>query len=281
MPRLPVVAGQFYDDDSELLRKDLEQCFSSDLGPHSINNTEAKPLIKGIISPHAGYLYSGPCAAHAYNELSMSKKPDVFILLGTSHSGYKTCLSSEDWQTPLGLVKNDIELCSKLSEALQLPINNIAHKNEHSIEVQLPFLQFVVKKPIIVPLMVSHDIDPVDLGKRLKFFISRLKKQVTVIASSDFTHYGISYGYMPFVSNQKDNLYKLDKAAIDLILAGKTGKFLDFIEEKGATICGAMPISVLLEAIAPAKGELLKYYTSADITGDYSNAVGYASIIFR
>jgi AmmeMemoRadiSam system protein B len=276
--RLPCVAGQFYDDEG--LEGQIGECFTHDLGPGALPTKKRSGTIKAAIAPHAGYIYSGPCAAWAYKRIAEAELPDAFLMLGPSHSGFRTCFSAEDWQTPLGVVKTDRELAELLSGKTAVPINESSHAREHSIEVQLPFLQFAVKKPKIVPLMVSHDLDPIELGKKLKKAIAESKKKICIVCSSDFTHYGINYGFMPFNTNRKENLYKLDKQAIDLILQKKSGKFIDFVQDGRATICGAFPIAVLLEATDFEKAELLKYYTSGDIVNDYSSAVGYASIIF-
>jgi AmmeMemoRadiSam system protein B len=276
--RLPVVAGQFYDDDG--LVEQIKRCFLHPLGPGSLPSARKSGILSAAICPHAGYVFSGPCASWAYKAVAEAGLPDVFIMLGASHSGRTSCFSSDDWAVPNGTVKNDKELTLLLSDKLGIPVDERPHANEHSIEVQLPFLQFAVKSPKIVPLMVSHDLDPIELGKNLKKALVHSRKKYVVIASSDFTHYGVNYGYMPFRDDKKGNLYRLDKSAIDFILQKKTGRFLDFVDDTHATICGSLPVAVLLEAIDFEKSELLKYYTSGDLTGDYSSAVGYASIVF-
>ncbi|MFH0978947.1 MAG: AmmeMemoRadiSam system protein B [Candidatus Woesearchaeota archaeon] len=277
--RLPVVAGQFYAEDN--LDEQVKECFLHQLGPGSLPVARVSGFVKGIISPHAGFMFSGPCAAFGFKEIAESVKPDVFLVLGLSHSGLPTCFSADDWRTPLGVVKNDKDFVNFLSEKTGVPINERAHATEHSIEVQLPFLQFCVKKPIFAPLMVSHDLNPHELASSLKKAIADSKERVCIIASSDFTHYGINYGFIPFASNKKENLYKLDKGAIECILQLKSGKFLDYVDNTRATICGSLPIAVLLDLVQAEKAELLQYYTSGDINNDYSSAVGYASISFR
>ncbi|MBW2999636.1 AmmeMemoRadiSam system protein B [Candidatus Woesearchaeota archaeon] len=239
--------------------------------------------ILGAIAPHAGYMFSGPCAAFVYKEIAESKLPDLFIMLGLDHTGFgDNCVCLDDWQTPLGVVKTDKEFGKEL-EKNGIPFNPEAHFAEHSIEVQLPFLQFIFKEKMekirIVPVMITHDYK--EVAEKIKKTIAQSKKRVCIIASSDFTHYGPSYGFTPFTDNPKENLEKLDKGAVEQIKSLEPEKFLSYAEK--TTICGMMPIAVLMELLKEKakKVELLKYYTSGDITKDYRNAVGYASIIFK
>jgi AmmeMemoRadiSam system protein B len=285
MPRKPVVAGQFYEGSSRELDKQITDCFSSKFGPGALPLKKRTKKILGIISPHAGYQFSGPCAAWAYKELAESKLPDLFILLGLSHAGHPSCISLEDWETPFGLVKNDIEFGNALIKNSNLKQNESAHQHEHSIEVQLPFLQFINKesrdKLKISPIIASPDIKYEDLAKSIATTIKSQNKRTIIIASSDFTHFGLNYGYFPFSKDVKDNMYQLDNKAIEHIKSLNAYRFLDYIEETGATICGKYPIAVLIEIcklLGAKKARLMHYYTSGDIIGDYGSAVGYGAI---
>jgi AmmeMemoRadiSam system protein B len=264
MIREPIVAGQFYED--VRLKEQLQECFSG------VDVTENKKL-RACISPHAGFVFSGKCAAHSFSNMP---KADTYVILGLSHEGHANSVSYADWRTPLGVLKNDLEFSRKL----KIKNNENTHKHEHSIEVQLPFLQHVHPDAKIVPIIVS---DHSSVAEEIARVSEELKRRVIVIASSDFTHYGPVYNYLPFRINAKEKLYKLDKGAIDFILQFDLTGFLGYIGETGATICGREPIAVLLEYCKIAgikKSKLLKYYTSGDIFGDYSAAVGYASIGF-
>jgi hypothetical protein len=279
MTRQPIVAGQFYPADFSSLDKKIKDCFLSKFGPGDFPITKREKDIIGIISPHAGYPFSGPCAAWAFKEIAESKFPDIFIMLGLSHSGHQSCKSVEDWATPFGIVKTD----KSFLKEIDLPVDEEAHSNEHSIEVQLPFLQFANKdlldKIRIAPIMASHDIPPEEIASII--FKAVKDRNVIVIASSDFTHYGPNYGYMPFSDNIKDNMYKLDKGALDNIKKLNSKGFLDYTDKTHATICGRYPIATLLELVkklGAKKASLLHYYTSGDVIGDYRNSVGYASI---
>ncbi len=258
--RNPAAAGRFYPADSETLRKMIERCFSSQLGPGKENIADR---LKAAVVPHAGYVYSGPCAAHVYSRLS----PSTAVVLGTNHTGSGSGLdtSGEDWVTPLGEIKLDREMRDKLMEECDIKIEESAHALEHSIEVQLPFLQFKGFEKF-VPISVSHlpRARLMELGEAL-----REVSPPVILASSDFSHY---------VSQKTAE--RIDLQAIELIEKGDADSFLDFVEKNHASICGAAPIAALLYALQ-SKGKLLKYYTSGEVTGDRDQVVGYGAIGFR
>ncbi len=281
--RKPIVAGQFYKANFEDLDKQLRGCFESKFGPGALPTSRRDKRLIGIISPHAGYAFSGPGAAWAFKEIAESRFPDLFIMLGLSHSGFPTCVSLEDWETPLGIVKND----RGFGKSLGILINENAHQHEHSIEVQLPFLQFVNKDRLndirICPIIASEDMAYREIAGKIADTIKQAKKEAVIIASSDFTHYGFSYGYVPFTDNIKENMYKLDREAIAHILNLNPGQFLNYIDKTNATICGKYPIAACIELcnlLGAKRANLLHYYTSGDVIGDYGSAVGYGAIGF-
>ncbi|MCP3683016.1 MAG: AmmeMemoRadiSam system protein B [bacterium] len=285
MSRKPVVAGQFYESDFGDLDAQIKKCFLSEKGPGDMPVSRGPAKVVAAIVPHAGYVFSGPCAAWAYKEIAESAFPDVFIILGPNHMGsLKTSISLETFETPFGPVTVDEEFAQKLAKKSGIPIDASTHKAEHSIEVQLPFLQFVNKDRLkdikFVPIGISHDVDYKKLGLDIKETIFDLDRKAVIIASSDFTHYGHNYGYVPFSSDIPKRLYALDAGAIEFIKKFDSEGFLNYVYETGATICGAMAIAVLLNAVNTKKARLLQYYTSSDIIGDYKNAVGYASVLF-
>ena len=275
-------SGLFYEALQKELLDQLKSCFLSDFGPgklpkqaHTANN---KANIKGIIVPHAGYSYSGPCAAHSYLAVAEAENPDLFIILGTSHDSCKSCLNDEDWKIPLGIAKIDKAFADALVHN-GIPKDNHAHIKEHSIEVQLPFLQFIKKKFLFVPILVSENYQQV--ADSLLKTLQQTNKKAVIIASSDFTHYGKNYNFLPFDKNVKQNLYDLDKGAIKYIQNMDSVSFLKYIEKTSTTICGKYAIAALIRILNHSKVQLLKYYTSADITNqDYSMAVGYAALKF-
>jgi len=288
MVRKAIVAGQFYESDFNELQEQIKQSFLHEKGPGALPIKKREKNILGIIGPHAGYFFSGAGAAWSFKEIAESKFPDTYIMIGLSHSSFRSCVSLQDWETPFGVVKVDKAFGERLVRNSRLKEDEFAHSQEHSIEVQLPFLQYVNKdyldKLRIAPIIASPDLKYTNLAESIKKIIQDLKRKVCIIASSDFTHYGINYGYMPFTEDIKKNLYNLDNKAIEFIKKLDAYHFLEYTERTGATICGKYPIAVtidLCKMLGAKKARLLQYYTSGDIINDYSSAVGYASIVFE
>ena len=290
MPRKPIVAGMFYESDFGELDKQITKCFKdSKFGPGELPTKKRNKEIIGAIAPHAGYQFSGTGQAWVYKEIGESELPDVFVILGTNHTGIgKSSTLLKDFETPFGAVKVDTDFAQKLINAGWVINSEEVHSQEHSIEVQLPFLQFVQRdyldKLRIVPIAVSSGANYELFGKTIVKVAKEQKKKICLIASSDFTHYGVNYGYVPFVYNIKESLEALDLGAINHIKKLDAWSFINYVDDHKATICGAYAIAILIEAckeLGAKKVELLQYYTSGDIVRDYSNAVGYASIVIR
>lgn len=291
MERHPVVSGQFYDKNPEKLMERIKWCFLSDFGPKSLPKRGSKNYFAAIV-PHAGYIYSGPAAAHVYKEIGEMKKIDTFVIIGTNHSGLGPSISifpEGVWKTPLGDVMVDYELSSEIVTNSKLAeFDTRAHAYEHSVEVQLPFLQFLFENVKIVPIVFRGDEileEAKDLADSIEKAAKNLGRKIFVIASSDFTHYGKAYNYLPFFGSNdeiKKKIYELDSNAIKEITQLHEMKFLRYVHRTGATICGFAPIiATIFYAKKHVKGgKLLKHYCSGDISGDYENCVGYASIIF-
>ncbi len=271
------LAGSWYPADPEELRKML------------INYIEkAKiPKIKGrilaLISPHAGYIYSGQAAAHGFKTL-MEKDIHRVIIIGPSHyAGFQgICVSSYDYyQTPLGKVPVEKTVGENLSHHNLFVFKPEIEAREHSLEMEIPFLQIALKDFKIVPLIVGSikEKDYIEVANLLRPFIS---DKTLIVVSSDFTHYGRRFGYLPFTENIKDNLKRLDLKAVDYIIKKDFNGYQKYLRETGITICGRVPIGILLELLpAEAEGQLLNYYTSGDLLNDYSNSVSYVSIVFK
>ncbi len=296
-----VVSGSFYEKDKESLKRQIESCFKYKFGA-GINSLKSKnkkniQRIFSIIVPHAGYAFSGYCASHAYAELVKldPKKDTTFIILGPNHTRQSNAdfsVSLEDFQTPLGPVINHSEFSQELINQEKLVKHDeSAHEQEHSIEVQLPFLQYIFKKFMIIPIVCStQDYKKLDtFAKSLSELIKKQEKknpnlQFVIIASSDFTHYGPNYDFVPFPLNQetKKNLYKFDKQVIDQITQLNSKAF--FTQAKKSTICGLSTITIAIETsklLGAKTCQLLKYYSSGDIIQDYENSVGYASLVIQ
>lgn len=284
--RKPAVAGQFYEAGFNDLDKQLRECFLSKRGPGETPSKRMNREIKAVIAPHAGYMFSGACAAWAYKEIGESGFADVYIIIGPSHYGIeKAAITTEPFSMPFGIVRVDSGFAGALLKKKAVVINDDAHANEHCIEVQLPFLQFVSKDCLdrlkIVPILVSHDTDYKKLGLDLKEAIMESGKKAVVIASSDFTHYGRNYHYIPFSSDIQKRMYGLDEKAIEFVKNLNPDGLVNYCYDTGATICGSAAIAAMLSSVKAKKAELLQYYTSADLAGDYRNAVGYASMVIK
>ncbi len=266
--RTPIANGMFYPSNPKILKENIEEL---------LNQTRFKKRIpKGfaVITPHAGYYYAGKGMAFSFKALKDFK---TYVILGTNHTNSKTCLCSQDFLTPLGIIKTDKTVLEKLKKVF--PVNNESHSMEHSIEVILPFLQITKPNARIIAIQTG-----VFTEKQVKA-LNKIKNAGFII-SSDFTHYGKNYHYYgnpPFTKNVKKNLYELDKKAINEIINFNIQGFKKFLMKTNSTICGNKAILLFMKACSNnhVKGELLNYYTSGDVNHEWSNCVGYASIVFR
>ncbi|MFC1752994.1 AmmeMemoRadiSam system protein B [Thermoproteota archaeon] len=283
--RKAVSAGKFYAAEFTDLQQMITDCFNHERGPGDLPVTSRKGKVLGVMAPHAGYPFSGPAAAWVYKEIGEAEFPDCYIILGVNHGSPETCSCNQDWETPFGTVRCDLEFVRALKNQGIL-MNNEAHSQEHSIEVQLPFLQFVSKDNLsrlkIVPIMIG-DENFKDYAEKIQATIQELGRSVVIIASGDMTHYGRNYGYIPFEIDVKNKLKELDTNAAGYIQKMDAEGFINFVGYNHATICGKCTVPVMLELLKDkkVKTELLSYYTSGDITEDYKNCVGYAAIVLK
>jgi len=274
--RRPAVAGTFYPSNLKDLKSLLEQLFSS---------TKAKdfPLPKfskliGVVSPHAGYEYSGYVAAKGYSLLkSYAPAPSRVIILGPNHRGVGSIISSstkEFWATPLGNVRVDVEGVKTLSSFSKIiDLDEYSHAYEHSIEVQLPFLQYIYGGDFkIIPICMMEQ----DKRFALEVADAILKvidpEKDLIVASSDFTHY-----------EPQADAQKKDSTLISFIEKLDLDGFYNCIYSMDVTACGFGPIAVLMavsKGLGMTGSKLVSYMTSGDVTGDYDQVVGYASIAF-
>ncbi len=277
--RRPAFASQFYEGDAEALRAQLTGCFLHKLGPQklpTVNQTTHPRNIVGLICPHAGYMYSGHVAASAFYELALDGKPDTVVLLGPNHTGYGSALSimrEGTWQTPLGNVEIDSALADAiLHETKYLDVDEFAHRYEHSLEVQLPFLQFLYGNTFkIVPIcFLMQDYDSaVEIGRALVEALDATNS--VVIASSDMTH-----------EKPAKIAAAQDQAALKAVTDLDAELFYQTIEKQHITACGYAPITALVTYAVGvcAKAQLLSYHNSGDITGNHQKVVAYAAVRF-
>jgi AmmeMemoRadiSam system protein B len=276
--RKPVVSGLFYDSDPETLEKRIDWCYQHPLGPGSRpHKMGEKRNIRGIIVPHAGYQYSGPVAAHAYLELARDGFPDTFVVIGPNHTGLGSGVSimnSGKWETPLGLVEIDRELAQEIQK--QGPIIDeepIGHQGEHSLEVQLPFLQDINPNFRIVPIsMLMQDLETsTEVGMAISKASKILGRNIVVIASTDLTHY-----------KPHEQAQEADQKVINALEHMDEKELQKVVFENHITMCGYGPVTATIVAtreMGATKARILKYATSGDTSGDYSSVVGYLSSI--
>jgi len=269
----------FYAGTAQALRAQIEECFTHRLGPGKLPKVAERKLqtIVGLVCPHAGYMYSGPVAAHAYCNLAADGKPDIVVLFGPNHLGHGSALAlmrDGVWRTPLGDVEIDTVTANLiLKESSIIDVDDSAHAYEHSIEVQLPFLQYLYGSAFkFVPIcFLMQDLQSSrEVGAAVAKALA--DKNALVIASTDMTHY----------EPQKTAEQK-DKAAIEAALELDAESLYSTVEARHMTMCGYGPTIAAItaaKALNAKDARLLSYKTSGDITGDYSSVVGYASITF-
>jgi AmmeMemoRadiSam system protein B len=277
--RAPAVAGLFYPSGADELNQLIELSFKERrFGPGDLPPSKElrRRRIYGIVSPHAGYIYSGAVAANGYYETS-SMNFDRVVMIGPNHYGIGTGLATVRdgiWETPLGQVEIDTELASRISEYSGiLDFDDLAHSRDHCLEVQLPFLQYIKKNQFkVVPIiMIIQDKGTAsEIGESIADSTRTLN--ALLIASSDFTHY-----------EPNSAAHRKDRELIEAILSLDTSIFYTTLERLNVSACGYGAIASIMtaaKALGATKGELLRYATSGDIVGDTNNVVGYASIIF-
>jgi len=267
MIRNPVVSGQFYPASPSQLKAMIEGL---------VDKKAVEEEVIGLVSPHAGYIYSGWVAGAVISKI---KFKDTFIIMGPNHTGMgKPCsiMTEGVWKTPLGEVEIDSELGKRiLATSSYLQEDYAAHQYEHSIEVQIPFLQYFKPDIRIVPIILAYSSGAVykEIGREIAKAIKDSNKEVVIIASSDMTHY-----------EPQESAQRKDVQAIEAILDLNEDELLTRIDELDISMCGYAPAVSLISAakeLGATSAELVKYQTSGDTTGDYSAVVGYAGIIIK
>jgi hypothetical protein len=267
MIREPIVAGSFYPGTESTLRSQIDSLVEK--------SAEKQPAI-GVAVPHAGYMYSAAVAAAVFSRIEI---PDKVILLGPNHTGEGPCFSlypGGKWRTPLG----DVEVDEEFSDSLFSGCNLIkrderAHSGEHSLEVQLPFLQYFNPGVRIVPLTIGiSDIDKYrKVAEAIADTIQKQQKSALIVASTDMTHY-----------EPQDQVKRKDNLAIDSILGLDADGLVKKVELENISMCGCMPVFMMIisaKLLGAKDAKLIKYQTSGDSSGDYSAVVGYAGIVIR
>jgi AmmeMemoRadiSam system protein B/AmmeMemoRadiSam system protein A len=239
--------------------------------------------VQAIISPHAGYRYCGEVMGNVYSTVK-DKEYERVIFLAFSHSYPVRGLSIMDvdaYETPLGNIPIDTEMRDTLLKHSLVNSVDRAHAREHSDENQMPFVQVALKPGWKMISIFVGDMSHADYDTAADILSPFINEETLIVVSSDFTHYGAQYGYIPFTKNVKENMKNLDGGAVEKIIALDFDGFRSYLRDTGATICGRNPISLLIKILPQnIEGKLLKYMTSADVAGDYDMAVGYAGVVF-
>ncbi len=265
MTRKPCVAGTFYPADAKTLRKTIEEMTDA--------RAERRRAL-AVIVPHAGYIYSGPVAGAVYSSVEI---PGTVVILGPGHREIGTLLAIQDsgsWQTPLGETPVDAELAALIKQnCAAVETDEQAHRFEHSLEVQVPFLQYFRPDIRIVPVCISYEAGYADLealGRGIATALRVFGQPVLIVASTDMSHY---------VSQKAAETR--DHRAIRKILDLDPEGLFRTVRAEGITMCGYQPTAAALVAaleLGADRAELVKYQTSGDRTGDYTEVVGYAGI---
>lgn len=265
MQRPPAVAGQFYPGRPDALRQTVVTLLPTVATPQSA---------VGVMLPHAGYVYSGAIVGET---LALVKIPPRVIILGPNHHGVghpAAVFAAGSWLTPLGETPVDAELAGQfLAECPALAADTTAHRYEHSLEVQLPFIQVLAPQSVIVPICLGHL--PIDslltLGEGLARVLSRYPGEALLVASTDMTHY-----------EPGDIARQQDQRALDRVLALDPEGLHRTVREQRISMCGVIPTVVMLAAsrqLGATTATLVRYGNSGEITGDQSQVVGYAGVI--
>ncbi len=267
MVRQPAVANQFYEGDPTRLRRQLATLMGKEV---------QEMTAKAVIAPHAGYMYSGHVAGAAYAKVRV---PETVIVIGPNHTGFgapAAVMATGKWDMPLGIVPIAEELALDLVDNSRYLENDIqAHLYEHSLEVQVPFLQYKQPNLKIVPICLSSIPFEAceEIGMKVAQAISRYDAPVLMVASTDMTHY-----------EPQAQAEAKDRLAIDRVLEMDARGLFDTVRRNGISMCGVIPTTVTMvaaRALGPSVARLIKYATSGDVSGDYQRVVGYASFIIQ
>lgn len=270
----PLAKRGWYSQDKEELKKQLQQLLQ-------IKQEAPDFKINTLVLPHAGIRYSGAIAATGFN-LIQAEDFKRIVILGPSHqyqlSNQASCPTYTHYQTPLGEVALDLEFIANLVREEGFIQQNKYHENEHSVQMEIPFLQMIFNDVEIVPVLVGQ-LDTTGVQTLANGLSKHLDEKTLLLVSSDFVHFGKKFQYTPFKQKIKENIMQLDKKAFQYIQSVDLKGFQTFLLKTGATVCGRNPIQVLLAMLSESSDSaLLSYSTSGSMTGDWSHSVSYACL---
>lgn len=279
--RKPSVSGVFYSSDKKQLVTELKGCFENKVyGPGRLPPSDLVRKIYGIVSPHAGYLYSGGVAANGYYRVSSTRFSNV-ILVGPNHYGLGSNVATTMdgiWESPIGDVLVNPQVAKEIaSRSESMEIDVFAHSRDHCLEVQIPFLLYISDEFRIVPIILTNQDEymALEVGSAISDTVKERTangEECMLVASSDFTHY-----------ESNSEAHRKDSQLIKSILSLDIRAFYSTLRQYNVSACGYGAIATIMIAaknLGATQGELLRYATSGDVTGDKASVVGYASIIF-
>jgi len=273
----PNVAGSWYPAGRDELGGRLDEY----LGPGE--DVETRPV--ALIAPHAGYVYSGAVAGQGFRHLRGASFDRVILLGPSHHAGFAGGVlpEAELYVTPLGELPLDTAAISRLGDLPELQVDDRPFRPEHCLEMEIPFLQRTLEPGWrLLPVLIGGGGEAASRGRVAEALLPLVAPDTLIVVSSDFTHYGPRFSYVPFRADVPRRLRDLDMGAVERILALDRSGFDVYVERTGATICGRRAIDVLFGLLpGDLETSLEGYDTSGRITGDWENSVSYASLLFR
>jgi len=274
------VAGSWYPENARLLADRVDDLLSVASAPSSPPRD-----VLALIEPHAGFQYSGQVAAHGFRAVAAGEFARV-LLVGPSHYGRfrgAAVPDADEYRTPLGPVDLDREALAELGALPGVTTSNEPFRPEHSLEAEIPFLQRVLDPGWrLLPVLIGGGTSGSAAARVASALEPFLGPSTLVVISSDFTHFGPRFGYVPFRADVPEKLRELDMGAVRLIEAGDVEEFEEYLSRTGATVCGRDAIDVLLRMLpANTACSLAAYDTSGRITGEWDHSVSYAALVFR
>lgn len=272
------LAGSWYPADAGELRDSVAGF---------VGTAAPDPGVTAAVVPHAGHRYSGRAAGAAYRRLAPARWARAVVVAPSHRRAFRggAVHPASGFATPLGTVEADRETAGRLAACPGVALDPRPFRGEHAVEIQLPFLRVVAPGlPVVALLVGTTELAALVL---VAAALREIDDGATLfLVSSDFTHYGAAFDYVPFPPDGAEpvrrRLAELDAGAIEAVCRGDADGFRDYVEATGATVCGWGPIEALLRARGEAlAGELVSYYTSLDVTGDHEHSVSYASIVLR
>ncbi|MEG2075434.1 MAG: AmmeMemoRadiSam system protein B [Victivallaceae bacterium] len=265
------LAGSWYASDAAELRREIEKCIIEN--PVKVDNE-----VNCVILPHAGYAYSLRAAARTLSKVDRTRFKRA-VIIAPAHRVYTSQISIEPCAgvvTPFGQIDTDLELLEKIAALPEVAINSGVHRDEHATQIQLPLLQYFFGGDFEVVSLVCGDLSRNELAGFALKLRDLIADDTLLVISSDFTHFGTSFRFVPFLDNVPARLKQLDFMVFDCIKNNDFDGLLQKVEQSGVTVCGYKPIAIMLAMLPEQiKVDLVEYYTSGDLQGNYKNSVSY------